>query len=572
MTDYSADAEAIRELVDEGLGIREIQRAQGWTFHRARQAWHLAKGLTVKRKPKKARAKKAKAKPVPEAADKPEKKKPVRISHIPIVDAQLESGKVHRFLISGAQDDTDVFEPFLRNLEAYASHIGAEIIIGGYTYQLGLFEDHAAESNIYDSRLSPYLRHDRIQLTADLLYLGNSNILPTTANPLNGWTTANRGGHVVIPHSRIALESIPRMQGQPPRYATTTGTVTKPNYTPRAAGQKSIFHHTYGALLVEIDVDGEVFMRHITAQDDGRFQDLDAFVMDGQVTEGWSVLAVTWGDVHHEQLDPVIARASWGYDMDTGTVATRDNLLDGLQPEYQFMHDSLDFRRRNHHGIKDPHERARVLQATNDNVESEVGAAAGFINACTREWCRTVMVESNHDAALAKWLAAPEGQGDPENAYYWHHLNALWHRSIRDGGEINVVEAAMREARLANEVSFVPSGGSFVLAGVECGMHGDLGVGGSRGSPNQYRRFGPKTSTGHTHTPKIVEGVFVAGVSAKLVQGYNKGPTTWAHAHIVLYHSGKRALILMSADGRFRAMGDRETSVYVEKESLAAAA
>jgi hypothetical protein len=227
------------------------------------------------------------------------------------------------------------------------------------------------------------------------------------------------------------------------------------------------------------------------------------------------------------------------------------------------MHDSLDFRRRNHHGIKDPHERARVRQATNDNVQSEVAAAAGFINACTRDWCTTVMVESNHDAALAKWLASPEGQLDAENAYYWHYLNAVWHGSIREGAEVNVVETAMRGVDLLDEVQFVPSGGSFVLADVECGMHGDLGVGGSRGSPNQYRRFGPKTSTGHTHTPKIVEGVFVAGVSAKLDQGYNKGPTTWAHAHIVLYASGKRALILMSADGRFRAMGDRTTTVYV---------
>jgi len=563
--DVRADARSIRELAAEGASIREIQRQLGWTFHRAREAWHSLNPAAKKPRTK------AKAPPTPKAENAVrEKKKPVRISHIPVIDANLPRGVVHRFVVSGAQDDTPVFEPFLENLEAYAVHIGAQMFIGGYTYQLGLFEDHAAEANVYDSRIAPYLCHERVQITPDLLYLGNANILPTSSNPLNGWTTANRGGHVVIPHSRIAFESIPRMQSQPPRYATTTGTVTRPNYTARAAGQKGIFHHTYGALLIEIDVDGEVFMRHITAQDDGSFQDLDVFVSGGVVEDGKAVLAITWGDVHHEQLDPVISVASWGC-LPDGRFVTDDNLLDGLQPSYQFMHDTLDFRVRNHHDAKNPHQRARVLKQTTDEVEDEVSAAAAFINGCSRDWCRTVMVESNHDAALARWLACTDGQSDPANAYYWHHLNALWHRSIRSGSEVNIVETAMREAGLDEHVWFVPSGGSFVLAGVECGMHGDLGVGGSRGSPGQYRRFGPKTSTGHTHTPKIVEGVFVAGVSASLYQGYNKGPTTWAHAHIVLYHSGKRALICMTSDGRFRAMGDRTTANYVDAPQALAA-
>lgn len=47
----------------------------------------------------------------------------------------------------------------------------------------------------------------------------------------------------------------------------------------------------------------------------------------------------------------------------------------------------------------------------------------------------------------------------------------------------------------------------------------------------------------------------VAGVSAKLFQGRNIGPTTWAHAHVVLYTYGARAMVMMSADGRYRAIG-----------------
>lgn len=554
--DYASDAREIADLVAEGLTIRGVCRKIGWTFHRTRKAFHHLAAQSENQFSRDKTEIEGE-----EKAEKP-KRKPPRISHIPVVDADLAPGVVHRFLITGAQDDTPVFEPFLRNLEAFAEHIGAHIFVGGYTYQLGLFEDHAAEANVYDHRLAQYLCHDRVQLTQDCLYLGSANVLPTTANPLNGWTTANRGGHVIIPHSRIALESIPRMAYQPPRYATTTGTVTQPNYTPRAAGQKSLFHHTYGALVVEIDVDGEIFLRHVIADDAGAFQDLDVFVENGRVHTGRRVQAITWGDIHFEQMDATVAMASWGYDLTAGAVTCYDNILDGLEPEFQFLHDTLDFRRRNHHSIKDPHERARVRRATNDNVESEVREAATFVNAVRRYWCRTVVVESNHDAALARWLKDPEGAADSENAYYWHELNWSWHRAIRAGDEsFNVVAEALARAGLPGDVEFVPSGGSYTIAGVECGLHGDLGVGGSRGSPNQYRRLGPKVTSGHTHTPKIVDGVYVAGVSAMLDQGYNRGPTTWAHAHVVLYHSGKRALLCLSSDGRFRAMGDRQAAL-----------
>lgn len=540
--------------------------ALGVSYHRARIIW-----LTVNEP----RWKKSEIVSTPEEAaerlwptvaaateaeddEKPAKKQKPRISELPTIQAMLEAGVVHRFLISSAQDDTPVHEDFLRNMEAYAAYIGASILIGGHTYQLGLYEEHSAEANIYDPRLSDYLCHERVQLTTDVLYLGSANILPTTANPLAGWLTQNHGGHVVIPHSRIALQSIPRLKGQDPRFAISTGTVTMPNYTARAAGQKSIFHHTYGFTVIEIDTDGEVFLRPVSAADDGSFQDLNTVVQDGVCFGDQRVRAITWGDIHHEQLDPVIATASFGYDRKTKQNLDNVNVLDGLQPEVQFFHDTLDFRRRNHHNLADPHVMALVSASGSENVESEVQEASDFIAACTRSWCKTVIVESNHDNALARWLKNPEGAADIENAYYWHRQNAAWHDAIRAGNEnFNIVEHAMRGANLPDSVEFVGAGEGYQVDGVECGLHGDLGISGSRGSPTQFKRFGVRTSTGHTHTPSISEGAYVAGVSAKLDQGYNKGPTTWAHAHIVQYHSGKRTLLIMSADGRCQAMGDR---------------
>ncbi|MGW9333502.1 hypothetical protein [Bosea sp. NPDC055594] len=133
----------------------------------------------------------------------------------------------------------------------------------------------------------------------------------------------------------------------------------------------------------------------------------------------------------------------------------------------------------------------------------------------------------------------------------------------KDGDAPSFV-AATRRAGVNDNVAFVLSGTTLPILGIERGLHGDLDFGGPRGRPKQYRRLGPKVTSAHTHTPLIVDGVYVAGVSASLDQGHNRGPTTWAHAHVILYDNGKRCLLTMTADGRWRA------GMSVEEYRLAA--
>lgn len=504
---------------------------------------------------------------------KSEKPKPPRISSIAERYLDKPRGKVHRFLVTAAQDDTPVFRPFWENMKVYAKLINAEIIVGGFTYQKGLFTDHNQRTASYDPEVQPFMEYDRVHLSEDLLLVADANILPTTANPLNGWLTVNHGNHVLIPHARIASKVIPRMQGKPAKRAASTGCCTVPSYAPRAAGRKAIFHHTYGFQLVEIDTDGRTFFRHVTGDDYGNFQDLTTQIVDGEIIGNCRIRGLVPGDWHHQQLDARIAAITTGVNIWSNKVTTRNNILDWFQPEYVFFHDTLDFRFRNHHGIADPHERARIAASTSGDVEDEVRMAAAFINACRRPWSTSIMVESNHDAAIAKWLKGDDGRFDGLNAHYWHSLNAEWHRRLRaKDNDFNVVEFAMREVGLADDVYFIKSGHSFMLDDVECGLHGDLGINGSRSAPAQYRRFGVKTNSGHTHSPEIIDGQYVAGVSAKLDQGYNKGPTTWAHAHILQYHNTKRCLLHIEEDGRFMATGDLtfEETEILEDELLAA--
>jgi len=538
-----ADAAEVSKRGFQGLGRLPLAAEMRWSEKRARNVIDFLKSNAPM--PSQTETKTPKDKP-----------KPARISSIEEIKADLESGIVHRFILTSAQDDTEVHAPFLANLKAYAEHLGAHVVVAGFTYQKGLFEDHAVRSGAYAPEIRDLMIYDRVRFSPDVLFIADANVLPTAANPLNGWQTSNGGQHVIVPHARIALESIPRMLEQPPRYAISTGCCTMPSYAPRAAGRKAIQHHTLGALLVEIDADGEVFFGQLIADEDGSFQDLNILVEGGIVKHGYRVAAVTWGDIHHDQLEQRIALASFGYDRARLQFVDCPNLLDTLQPMFSFLEDTLDFRWRNHHNIQDPHAMARMAARGTVSVEREVSEAVAFANGIRRDWCTTVVIESNHDSAIAKWLKGDEGRYDPENAYLWHRYNAVWHEQIRKLDDaFNPTEHSFRDLGLASDIVFVPAGGSYVVQDVEHGLHGDLGIGGSRGSPLQYRRFGRRVTSGHTHSPRIADGSFVAGVLAKLAQGYNIGPTTWAHASVVLYPTGIRSMILMSADGRHRAIG-----------------
>jgi hypothetical protein len=87
---------------------------------------------------------------------------------------------------------------------------------------------------------------------------------------------------------------------------------------------------------------------------------------------------------------------------------------------------------------------------------------------------------------------------------------------------------------------------------IECGLHGDLGSNGSRGSANSLSKIGRRSNVGHSHSAGIWDGLYVAGTSTEFRMGYNHGPSSWTHSHIITYPNGKRAIITMF-EGAWRA-------------------
>lgn len=456
------------------------------------------------------------------------------------------------FILSAAQDTTKVHQGFLKNLEAYAEYRDAEIIISGYTYNKSLFSDHSKQGGTYAKSIEPYLENGRVLFGDDLMFCAEVNTLPTAVSPLSGMQTYSGEASAVFPHSKYQLDSIPVDKDAKTKIIQTTGAVTLPNYIMKKAGQKAEFHHIIGAAVVELLPDGRFFVRHIAAEDNGNFQDLGYRVKKGKVKTDATVLSATWGDIHHEKIDDNIAASCWGVGPKVSKYAV---IMDTLRPKYSFIHDIIDFKPRNHHNIADPHFMFEMHTNGEGNVSETLDKAAEFLLDIQRSFTETVVIESNHDLALLKWLKNADYRYDPENAIFFLEAQAQVYRAIRDKNtKFQILKWAFErhlgEVGESLDATWLGEDESFIIAhGIQCGAHGHLGANGTRGSALQFSRTGRRSNTAHTHSATVRDGSWVAGVSGSLEMGYNKGLSSWSHSHIITMPSGKRQMVTQYPDG-----------------------
>ena len=469
-------------------------------------------------------------------------------------------GEVKRYLLTCAQNNTTLNEEVWRNLLALKEHYGAELFVGRILYDRRVdrrnqktwaADPHAEMFNdevAYTPEIEPFVFDSPTELAPGLRWCGELNVHATAIQPLSGFEGYAKDGSIIVPHPRIAMKSLPRMGSRAePRFGYTTGAVTAINYIPRKAGQKAAFAHCYGALLVEVNDAGEWWARQIQADGDGTLCDLNLMVKFGTVISPYqNVEAVTWGDVHVEVLDEKAANCAWG----------PGGVVDVLQPRVQVMHDVLDFRRRNHHDRGSPIGNFSKWAAGRESVRDEVKDVARFLVERSKQ-CpgvrRIVVVDSNHDRALSRWLDETDYRDDPVNAVFHLEMNLARYRAVESGYSVNPLEHACAHVvdcgLDTDRVRFMKPDESYVLHGIEHGMHGDRGIDGRRGGAAQYAMMESKVTVGHTHSASIHAGVFTVGTMSKLRLSYTKGPTTWSWSFCLLYQNGQRA-ILTIRDGR----------------------
>lgn len=467
-------------------------------------------------------------------------------------------GQIARYIMTSAQNNTKVHADFWDNLMVFAKHMKAKLLVAPISYNKASYGAMAVKygrSATYDDKdnvwiadaLMPYLFTDRILVAPTLALCGEQNIIPTAALPLSSLDTYPGAlTSAIFPHTAIAMSSTPAMKDTAPKLNYTTGAATLKNYIQKKEGLKAEFHHAFGASIIEVDHRGDWWVRQLNAKDDGSFYDLDVYVNGGVVTTDHRVEALNWGDIHWEEVDPAVAKINWG----------PGGILDTLKPKYQFMHDTLDFYARNHHRIKNPHAMYSRWVEKRDGVRDELARVKDFLSTVSyRTWCATVVVNSNHDNALERWLREADYRDDPANAEFFLECQLDKYRAIRSKEkEFLIVERVLRRLGVRPEVVFLKEDQSFAICKgqIECGQHGHLGPNGSKGSPASLSKVGKRANIGHFHSAKIVQGLYVSGTCSKLDLEYTSGPSSWTNSHIVTYPNGKRT-ILTIRNGRWKA-------------------
>ncbi len=434
----------------------------------------------------------------------------------------------NRFIITWAQNNTPVHPKFLKNIEAYAKFIDADIhvIAGRYKNPTSVFTD--SDEDFWVEEVNPYLDANRHDIHKYLSVMSDVKIQPTATNPMSGLAGMSGINSCIFGSPKIQMEMIPVLEGNRPKMMLTTGSVTQMNYTDSKAGKKGEFHHVYGFAVVEIKDKNTFFVRQVTADDkSGAFSDLFYKVDNAEVTKLDSIAAIVFGDIHYGIHDQEVLDTTLG-------------MLEKIKPEHVVLHDVFDGKSINHHEMKDPFIQFSKEIAGTNSVEKEVNVMLDGLKAFEK-FKNVVIVRSNHDDFLDRWLKNEDWKKQPtckNSLVYMQYSAMLLKQYAVDQYDVKGLIPELINSKYPKYIT-LGRNASYSVKNWELGQHGDVGASGSRGSLLQFRKLNTKIIVGHYHSPGRKDGAMAVGTSTGLRVGYNIGASAWLQSHIIIHNDGK---------------------------------
>lgn len=448
----------------------------------------------------------------------------------------LKHAKIHVF--TSAQNDTPVNSDFLASLELYCNVRGAALSIIPIRYANPSAFKRSVEDT-WDKRIVPYMM-DTVVDFGMFKVLGDLKIQATTLSPLNGLEPLTQGKTTIVAHGQIQLKSCPRLKDDPPIVLTTTGSITENNYSETRVGYIADFNHSLGAVIVEQDEDC-FHLRHISAADDGSFIDLDVKYSANGI-EYVRPEALVLGDEHAWFADNGVAMAThW----------SGSSMVKELNPKVLVRHDIFDAYSVSHHHENNFFVKYKKLES-GMTLERELVNCENYIAGTTPLGTKSVIVGSNHNSHLMKWLQEPRSALDIANARMHSKLKSMVLENYHDTGKMEDAFTLYMKKQLSDmpNVEFIGDQ-SYKIAGIEIALHGDAGPNGARGSAKGLSRLAHKSVIGHSHSPCIEKGCYQVGTSTGLNLEYAKGPTSWTNTHCLIHENGKRQLVTI-INGKWR--------------------
>ena len=431
-----------------------------------------------------------------------------------------------RFIISYAQNNTPVNEKFLKNIEAYAEYINADIhiIAGRYKNPTSLWTSEQEENEWWDSKIVKYLDANRHDIHKYMSIMSDVKIQPTAVNPMSGMEGMSKENSCIFGHPKVHMTTIPVLDSNSPKMMLTTGAITEINYTDSKAGKKSEFHHQFGFVIVEIESSEVFHVRQVVADDKSSFYDLFHYVNKGNISKIDEIEGAVLGDLHYGEHDEQVLDNTF-------------KLFKDLKPKNIVLHDVYDAKSISHHTISDPFVQFGMEVRNENNLKNEIENMLDGLSKFS-QFQNVIIVKSNHDVHLDKflmndWRKLPT----TKNSLEYMEYSSMLLKQHASGNVIGVIPEIINKR--FPKYKALTYNDSYKIKDFEISMHGDIGSNGSRASAVQFRKLNTKIITAHTHSPSRFDNVLCTGTTTKLRLSYNKGISSWLQAHVLIFPNGK---------------------------------
>jgi hypothetical protein len=445
-----------------------------------------------------------------------------------------------RFVITTAVNGCEVHDKFYASIKNFCKENDAQLLVL-------IASDPAHNRDKQWGTISTRLQNEAIVLEDTSL---NSNVFISTIklsakhiDPTTGLgRIGQRNGTFIYASPKQRLKAVPVSNSSLPHFMMTTGAITVNNYdTDLYMSQRTAYiaknDHVLGAIIVETLNDEQYHFRQVQADSKGCFYDLGIKYMPSS-KQSVRPEAFVLGDWHAGSTDP-LARKAW------------EDIAKLTKPKRILLHDAFDGISINHH-----EKHAKLLKAQRAEngqlcLSSELNILAKDIKDLTSLTDEVVVVKSNHDQFLERYLQEGKYIDDPQN----HRISlvlALQVLDRKDPLKYAVNSLCLKDdKKVIDKIKWLSIDDDYRVEGIQCGAHGHLGANGSRGSLEAMETAYGNSVSGHSHTPQILRGAWCVGTSSLLKLEYNRGASSWLHSSCLIYPGGARQLI-NCIDGKWK--------------------